>query len=97
MNRRPPKSTLFPYPPPFRSQHGGLQMNGDATVFRATGNGRDDGIPGPPLLALRRRARPQAIYGAGLWVFIGVATTDRKSTRLNSSHTVISYRVFCLQ
>jgi len=50
-------------------------MNGEATVFRATGGGRDDGIPGPPLLALRRRARPQAIYGAGLWVFIGVATT----------------------
>src|SRR5260221_7777746 len=75
MNRRPPKSTLFPYPPPFRSQHGGPQMTGDATVFRATGSGRDDGIPGPPLLALRRRARPQAIYGAGLWVFIGVGTT----------------------
>ncbi len=46
-----------------------------SAVLRATANGRDDGIPGLPLTAFRRRARPQSIYGVGLWVFIGVATT----------------------
>src|SRR5260221_7262852 len=32
-----------------------------------------------------------------LWTFAATASTDRKSTRLNSSHTVISYAVFCLK
>jgi cytochrome c oxidase subunit III len=53
-------------------------ITGDAAVFRVSGigGGGDDGdIPRAPLAAMRRRARPQAIYGAGLWVFIGVATT----------------------
>src|SRR5437588_4251341 len=31
------------------------------------------------------------------WFFVGIGDTDRKSTRLNSSHTVISYAVFCLK
>src|SRR3989475_12857708 len=34
---------------------------------------------------------------AGLWVFAGVTEEDRKSTRLNSSHSQISYAVFCLK
>src|SRR5438034_6444743 len=45
----------------------------------------------PPPLARRSRARP----GPGRQV--DVALRDRKSTRLNSSHTVISYAVFCLK
>ena len=44
-------------------------------VLRATAGGHDGDIPGTPLHAFRRRRRPQAIYGVGLWVFIGVATT----------------------
>ncbi len=50
-------------------------MSSTATVFRTSGQGRDGDIPRAPLLAMRRRSRPQAIVGVGLWVFIGVATT----------------------
>ena len=50
-------------------------MNTDSAVLRATYSGRDDDVPGQPLSAFRRRGRPQAKYGIGLWVFIGVATT----------------------
>jgi cytochrome c oxidase subunit 3 len=45
----------------------------NGAVLRATAGGRDD-VPGLPLTAFHRRGRPQAIYGVGLWVFIGVAT-----------------------
>src|SRR5256885_2794552 len=66
MIRRPPRSTLFPYPTLFRSLHRGRPR---AAAGRA----------GPR----RRLAR--------------LAERDRKSTRLNSSHLVISYAVFCLK
>jgi cytochrome c oxidase subunit 3 len=48
---------------------------GSSAVLRATASGRGDDVPGQPLTAYRRRGQPQAIYGVGLWVFIGVATT----------------------
>src|SRR5260221_1832439 len=35
--------------------------------------------------------------GGTPYVWVRKSTTDRKSTRLNSSHTVISYAVFCLK
>src|SRR5207244_13483359 len=41
----------------------------------------------------RRRARASRRGGSGC----GKTTTDRKSTRLNSSHQIISYAVFCLK
>jgi cytochrome c oxidase subunit 3 len=50
-------------------------MNAENAVWRITAGGHGDDIPGTPAWAARRRGRPQAIYGAGLWVFIGVATT----------------------
>ena len=50
-------------------------MNASSAVWRATAGGRAGGAPGLPMSAARRRGRPQAIYGVGLWVFIGVATT----------------------
>lgn len=51
-------------------------MNASSAVWRATaGSGHAGDIPGVPMSAARRRGRPQAIYGVGLWVFIGVATT----------------------
>src|SRR5256885_6607604 len=60
------------------------------TLFRSQGDDR-------PLLELRelRGARPVPKRGRiGLYHF---AILDRKSTRLNSSHLVISYAVFCLK
>src|SRR3712207_9210260 len=91
MLRRPPKSTLFPYTPLFRS---GRFL---AVVRLAQ---RDQGLivaPGNPLgLAglddLGRARFVNRQRGAGTRVLL-----DRKSTRLNSSHANISYAVFCLQ
>ncbi len=50
-------------------------MNSETAVLRAqTAGGRDGGAPGLPVSAARRRHSPQAVYGMGLWVFMGVAT-----------------------
>src|SRR5260221_1353902 len=84
MIRRPPRSTLFPYTTLFRS-HRSIDAAGDA---------RDGGaLPAPKLLSdldggTLAPARRDPIE---------VSALDRKSTRLNSSHTVISYAVFCLK
>src|SRR2546430_11762035 len=85
MIRRPPRSTLFPY----------------TTLFRS------------PLLLAQTLEKPrQQLFSrhhvAGTWPGGGrllqahravgiLATVDRKSTRLNSSHSQISYAVFCLK
>src|SRR5438034_2506159 len=80
MIRRPPRSTLFPYTTLFRSDEGGVQLDG----ARRTRAGRRPGPGGGVPPARHRHDRdPRA--------------RDRKSTRLNSSHTVISYAVFCLK
>src|SRR5256885_12815592 len=93
MIRRPPRSTLFPYTTLFRS----------ASLDRA---GHDQ-LPTPLQLMrpkyLHRldslRARDQNLLANDQTTKLceGVALPDRKSTRLNSSHLVISYAVFCLK
>src|SRR5256885_3410266 len=94
MIRRPPRSTLFPYTPLFRSW--------PAAVGVATAAGA-----GLAMVALRLREDYLAIVTLGFgevlrlfllneaWLTRGAK--DRKSTRLNSSHLVISYAVFCLK
>src|SRR5256885_5931453 len=85
MIRRPPRSTLFPYTTLFRSSSavGGLDPRGVT------------------LVVLMGLARSAALAGRLLergWVSqTPAAVIDRKSTRLNSSHLVISYAVFCLK
>src|SRR2546426_8558205 len=82
MIRRPPRSTLFPYTTLFRSIRSAIS----------------------PRLAMRRR-RILAMFAAlerDVPVLLGrirlpLLGEDRKSTRLNSSHLVISYAVFCLK
>src|SRR2546426_3047268 len=83
MIRRPPRSTLFPYTTLFRSR-------------RTLGpRGRSQG---PRVRADRGgRFSPARSAGAGRMRGGVVAGLDRKSTRLNSSHLVISYAVFCLK
>src|ERR1035438_10353188 len=62
----------------------------DAGVNHATNSGGDEGGGG---ILCRRERRTDRIY---LFRYDGFVATDRKSTRLNSSHLGISYAVFCL-
>src|SRR5256885_2644278 len=84
MIRRPPRSTLFPYTTLFRSNLGDV---GKKTVPKMC-------LVSPARHAGTIHTRtfiPHRVHEA-----IGVLG-DRKSTRLNSSHLVISYAVFCLK
>src|SRR2546429_7275344 len=83
MIRRPPRSTLFPYTPLFRSRrirdhrHGPRQRRGEV-------DDPESELSGP--WGRENPVRPD-----------GSVNRDRKSTRLNSSHGYISYAVFCLK
>src|SRR5688572_31827541 len=88
MLRRPPRSTLFPYTTLFRSRLDGAEDDVDCHQLACGG-----GIPGP-----KRVAFVQHTACLGIDNDIGPARSiDRKSTRLNSSHSQISYAVFCLK
>src|SRR2546421_1555493 len=89
MIRRPPRSTLFPY----------------TTLFRS-GRARRRALP--LVLSRRDREQPDLVRAGAPRVAPAAAadrrqaedrrmSTDRKSTRLNSSHDQISYAVFCLK
>src|SRR5438034_5056097 len=89
MLRRPPSSTLFPYTTLFRSQC----LEGNPAGQRDSG-----GLEGHQHHESRTRAVPAVRTGDRVPPRSpGRARADRKSTRLNSSHTVISYAVFCLK
>src|SRR2546427_4186676 len=85
MIRRPPRSTLFPYTTLFRSGRPGRDHQRPAQVDpgRAVDRRhRADALPSDNQISLRRS-----------WHRRG----DRKSTRLNSSHSQKSYAVFCFK
>src|SRR3712207_8706679 len=93
MIRRPPRSTLFPYTTLFRSA-GGLVA--ELTPIRAGVLTPPETIPlAPGAVGLRMRYLVR-VFDRERWVD-GWESTDRKSTRLNSSHANISYAVFCLK
>src|SRR5256885_3752174 len=90
MIRRPPRSTLFPY----------------TTLFRSPGVAAEDWqrvVHG--MIGVTQRGTAAAIGAHAPYTFAGKTGTaqvftvarDRKSTRLNSIHLVISYAVFCLK
>src|SRR5258708_14146730 len=83
MIRRPPRSTLFPYTTLFRS----LCMPPEDVLLQRI---KDDILRHAPRIASRGR---RLVGGLIDVIVLG----DRKSTRLNSSHQIISYAVFCLQ
>src|SRR5256885_5393004 len=92
MIRRPPRSTLFPYTTLFRSiavtyfEWAGLYDQKIIMPWRLIdGPESADAVANEIASAPYRRAPRTSIFG------------DRKSTRLNSSHLVISYAVFCLK
>src|SRR5260221_4702670 len=88
MIRRPPRSTLFPYTTLFRSP---LNDNYAQSTIQAIAN-----VAGIHFAYIEQG-------GSSLYPVLALKASslevlrDRKSTRLNSSHTVISYAVFCLK
>src|SRR2546430_7014827 len=83
MIRRPPRSTLFPYTTLFRSDLGGA---------------RSAVVPVGPVTRLVIAANfHRSLAGRDLADRDRGLRLDRKSTRLNSSHSQISYAVFCLK
>src|SRR2546430_3026594 len=101
MIRRPPRSTLFPYTTLFRSP-----TNQYWVVMELLPDYQRD-LSALSLLYIRSRTGPLVPLAslAGITSTVGPLTvnhsgqlpSDRKSTRLNSSHSQISYAVFCLK
>src|SRR2546426_6425973 len=91
MIRRPPRSTLFPYTTLFRSH------TGDDRRQKLLGECHDIGELRKGDLRLHHPELHEMASSLGLLGPEGRPETDRKSTRLNSSHLVISYAVFCLK
>src|SRR2546426_7324679 len=83
MIRRPPRSTLFPYTTLFRS----IRETASVGVF-------SEPSPGTARFTLKLVTAPECHL---ICTSTCPAWLDRKSTRLNSSHLVISYAVFCLK
>src|SRR5947207_11939178 len=83
MIRRPPRSTLFPYTTLFRSSHVSLLVTVAVTSV--------------VWIAVTFLAPPEDDEQLTKFYTLVRPAGDRKSTRLNSSHTVISYAVFCLK
>src|SRR5205807_8333948 len=91
--RPPPTSTLFPYTTLFRSLGSSLVRNNNYAAF---GQGKL-ALFGPARLIVGARMTYDDVSGLGTSSGQGFLLPDRKSTRLNSSHLVISYAVFCLK
>src|SRR5437588_3428084 len=82
--RRPPRSTLFPYTTLFRSAQAIIREG-----LKAVSSGRNP-------MDIKRGVDKGVIAALDIHR-VAPRGEDRKSTRLNSSHTVISYAVFCLK
>src|SRR5688572_33271218 len=81
-NQRPPTSTLFPYTTLFRSPNQNFAIVLDeVTAYAAAWKTGESWPTGPSPIPVSN------VTSAG----------DRKSTRLNSSHSQISYAVICLK
>src|SRR5258708_18759252 len=91
MIRRPPRSTLFPYTTLFRSNQR-RHAHGIARVVRKRKERR--------VVGNESTVQRQAVADRGHAEFADTVVHvvgDRKSTRLNSRHQIISYAVFCLK
>src|SRR5688572_32130322 len=86
MIRPPPISTLFPYTTLFRSPD-----------YKALVGDASDNIPGVPGVGQKTATILLQRFGSIESLIERIEEVDRKSTRLNSSHSQISYAVFCLK
>src|SRR5258708_38976174 len=102
MIRRPPRSTLFPYTTLFRSQAALVELqlgtDHDDGTARVVHTLAQQVLTDPPLLALEHVGERLQLAVAGSRDGTGTGnrklkSLDRKSTRLNSSHQIISYAV----
>src|SRR2546430_9397237 len=96
MIRRPPRSTLFPYTTLFRSVSHAGEIGGQ--IIRSPGlTGRDMFRRGEDLRGVLQHVAGEPRIDHARVLDVVVDEKDRKSTRLNSSHSQISYAVFCLK
>src|SRR2546426_2086143 len=91
MIRRPPRSTLFPYTTLFRSAIS-RGYNAFGPIMPATFT-----VGGLSRIEQLSDKVRELMLGFGSQEIVSNILGDRKSTRLNSSHLVISYAVFCLK
>src|SRR5256886_10998191 len=89
MIRRPPRSTLFPYTTLFRS----YPVDAVKTLQKVA---QETERYLPKQITQQRREWHENSQEDAI-AFAACETADRKSTRLNSSHSQISYAVFCLK
>src|SRR2546430_7150741 len=95
MIRRPPRSTLFPYTTLFRSVSREFVVSQGTVRYFGTPD-QDAALD----IEAKHVVHPVPTPGApneDITVVAHITGTDRKSTRLNSSHSQISYAVFCLK
>src|SRR2546427_9290398 len=90
MIRRPPRSTLFPYTTLFRSE----RIQHESQHKKQEGQ---QGLAQQPRQRSLRQSRPEGRLPRSRGLQTQGDRRDRKSTRLNSSHSQISYAVFCLK
>src|SRR3989442_5952320 len=89
MIRRPPRSTLFPYPPLFRSRVARYVVVALAWLLVL--------LPAALVGVVAHYPAYRAVGFVATTPTRAAGSRDRKSTRLNSSHVRISYAVFCLE
>src|SRR2546430_13690902 len=102
MIRRPPRSTLFPYTTLFRSGFGFTRFAPEVAAVSGTAasgivalilaSKLFSGVTARDTVSIWTEAKRLLAYAAPISVY---EMLDRKSTRLNSSHSQISYAVFC--
>src|SRR5689334_24711121 len=102
MLRRPPRSTLFPYTTLFRSGTNNWTIIGPrfqvALFCILSSESLNRAWRAVHLATLQgQAAKVNHVNQNGIFDRHSRSTTDRKSTRLNSSHSSISYAVFCLK
>src|SRR2546426_3952311 len=97
MIRRPPRSTLFPYTTLFRSRGDESENNELLQDSRILSLLQGAEAAGLRVFLVSPLAGAEQLTFASRLLSAEAVSGDRKSTRLNSSHLVISYAVFCLK